>query len=491
MTLKNKLTLTTCALALASVGIFSNASAIEYDGTGLDEDGTFHVFMAPPTNETEKYALNEMISDLAPGYGITSGGEWQCNDALTSCKLVRGGEGWTDESYGITYEYDEKADAMVDALIEGIRFSEDGYLVHDMEILQYWAYGAETLPAFSSEIKSLVDHKNIDLFIDVRMGGDSPLINMQGGMGKVYYDGVLYHIHDEPVMVYAPHIFYVEDDAEDLAAALEQRIADIFGEEALTLISVEESEDKVSDLIEGEWDEANRYFADYLDENVHYLCLSDGETGVCIPILILKDSSKIFTPEGVNSTDLLTDINITSSAANLPADAATYAYIIGDELDEEAAAEVEEQLGTDLFHAIEIGLYSASLDTEINDNDGREFTVSVPVPESLKDVEKISAYWINHETEEPEEHYAKVSNGVAVFDTDHFSTYILAESSADRPEDEPEEEPEDESDEDTPGVPNSGSNTGMPNGTATYLSVIVALTVSAIATGLIFRKDEK
>ena len=110
---------------------------------------------------------------------------------------------------------------------------------------------------------------------------------------------------------------------------------------------------------------------------------------------------------------------------------------------------MEEALGTDEFYAYDLGLWSSSLGEEVSYNEDK-FIVSIPVPENLKGVSKLSAYWLNYETGETEEHYADIVDGVAVFDTTHFSTYALAASSAERPEDEPEVEP------DVPKAPDTG-----------------------------------
>ena len=422
-----------------------SAFATEYpEVTGLGDNGAFEIFMAPPENMSEKYALNEMIGELSGwNYGITTGGEWRCNNDFTKCELAYRGE-WTGIEKDIEYFYDENADAAIDAMMAEIELSDEGYLVHDMEVLQYWAYQGEVLPAFSSELKSVLENKNVDFMIDVRMGGGAPLMTLQGGEAKVFYDGVLYYVHSSPVTVYAPHIFYVDDDATDLAEALEERIAGIFGEGSLEMISVEASDEKVSDYME-DTEEDHKYFDDYADELTHDLCVTDGETGVCMKILILKDSSKLFTPVGVNSTDLLTGVNITATTASLPADAATYTMVIGNEDFEE----MEEALGTDEFYAYDLGLWSSSLGEEVSYNEDK-FIVSIPVPESLKGVSKLSAYWLNYETGETEEHYADIVDGVAVFDTTHFSTYALAASSAERPEDEPNVDP------DVPKAPDTG-----------------------------------
>ena len=83
MALKSKIGLMAASIALLSVGLGANVFAIEFDGSGLSEDGTFHVNMAPPENEVEQYVLNEEITSLTRGgWGITAMGEWNCKDIL-------------------------------------------------------------------------------------------------------------------------------------------------------------------------------------------------------------------------------------------------------------------------------------------------------------------------------------------------------------------------------------------------------------------------
>ncbi len=91
------------SLVAVSLSLCSNASEINFDGTGLSGDGKFHLSIVPPTTMEEKYKINEMISDLTQDWGITSGGEWNCNESFTSCKLVYHGSDWTDDYYDIVY----------------------------------------------------------------------------------------------------------------------------------------------------------------------------------------------------------------------------------------------------------------------------------------------------------------------------------------------------------------------------------------------------
>lgn len=435
------------------------ASAIDigYDGKGL-EDGKFRVLMAPPKNLDEKYTLNEMISDKTEGFGITAGNEWHCNDDFTACKLVSAGVGWSDEEYDIEYLYDETVEEKIDAIVENLEMPEDGFLVYDTELVKYWVFGAESLGAVSSEVKTALHQYNMYLSFDTRGGAMAPLEESNIGLAKVYYDGILYAVIGgaetgiQPKVV-APHIFYVPTGTseEDKGDALIERFVDIYGDEVRNIISVNETSDVAGDLVDNRY-ERQSAFDDYLDEKVYELNIDFGGMGDTHSVIIVADSDKMNSGFGVDSTDLRTEINIKTGAVNLPGDAATYAQGLGNDFEE-----IEKALGTDVYYAYELGLYSPAVDDQISDApEGEEFTVSIPVPASLQGIELLSAYWINFETGEPEEHYASIVDGVAIYTTNHFSTYILAESSEDRPAEESEEEAEDEVLPDIPGAPNGG-----------------------------------
>ena len=454
------------------------ASAIDigYDGTGLEEDGKFHVLMAPPQNLDEQFALNEIISDKTGAFGITAGNEWHCNDDFTACKLVSAGVGWSDEEYGIEYIYDEEMKEKIDAIVDDFEMPEDGFLVYDTELIKYWVFGG-SLPAVSSEVKTALQQYNLSF--DTRGGAMAPLEDNNIGLAKIYYDGILYAVIGgaetgvQPTVV-APHIFYVPTGTsdEDKGDALIERFVGIYGEEVRDIISVYETDDVAGALV-NEYYASRSMFDDYLNEKVYELDIDLGGLGGSYSVIIIADSDKMNDGFGVDSTDLRTEINIKTGAVNLPGDAATYAQGLGNDF-----GEIEEALGTDVYYAYELGLYSPAVEDHISDvPEGEEFTVSIPVPASLQGIDLLSAYWINFETGEPEEHYASITDGVAIFTTDHFSTYILAESSEDRPEEEPEEEAEDEVLPDVPGAPNGG---GAP------ASLSKSLVVAMPILGMVF-----
>lgn len=475
MALKGKVGLMVCGFILTSMGAITNVSAVEFNGEGLGEDGKFHVKMVPPSNMSEQYALNEAIGELTGwDYGITAMGQWECREDFSACKLAYHGSDWTDDYYGIAYEYDMVAKTKIDAILQDFQVPEEGFLVSDAELLKYWAYGGSSLAAVSSAVKTALDNINLDFIIDVRGGGVDPLVTHNIGEAKVLYDDTLYAIVNNdftPTKVVAPHIFYVPTESSDLAKALMDRFVAIYGEEARDAVSVEATDEKVSDLIDAS-SEFYEFFKDYSDAKVFDMNISNGQMGDTYKIIIVADSSKIEATSGVNSTDLLTDINIKTTAANLPGDVSTRAENLGAN-DETIAKDFG-----DKFNVYEIGLYSASLDGMVTDSDDG-FVVAIPVPDVLKGVSSISAYWKNNEAGELEEHRGQIINGNVVFSTTHFSTYVLAEST----------EIEEDDDLVVPGVPDTGSKINGIRSVAASLPVFgLVMMVTGLAAFAVTRK---
>lgn len=472
-----------CSLAAISLTSSNVSASATFDGTGLDQDGTFHVNMAPPKTMTEKYTLNEMISDLTHSFGITSGGEWGCNDNFTSCRLVQYGTEWTDESYGITYIYNEAVDTIVDNLIDNSTFPDDGFFVSDLDLVKYlYQSGISNtpplLPAFSSELKSFLGYKNLDFIVDVRMGGYDPFMDSQGGMAKVYYNGTLYNVYEGNVMVYAPHIFYVEDGTTNYVDALKNRLTNAFGEGILDMVGVEEENMTISEMYNtmcanDNWCEnpatyydSYSYFEDFLNDRLYSVCTYaefDGQMfGVCYNAAIVADSSKITQVSTVNSTDVLTGVNISSTSVMLPGDATTYAESLGN-----SNEDIKNKIGSDKFALYELGLRSASLEEVSDSDDG--FTVSIPIPDNLSGITNLSAYWLNATTGELEEHPAEISadGKTAAYETNHFSSYFLAESSIS-----------------SPVVPNAGANSNKTTNEASISilgSIVTAISLAGFA----------
>ncbi len=461
------------ALALAApVALATPAFAAEdeFFDQFLTTDGKFPILSVAPTTENEAYTILELPSIL---YNITVDYS-TCNDTWTNCVFqyrVWDQETMTftedhSEAFDIDYSYNEDAKPLVDELVESVELPEGGFTMHDLELLNYRLSTFESTEAvgianFSSEVHNAFANTNLDFAIDLRCGANLPLATENCGIGKVSYGGSLYHIYPF-LRVNANHIFYVPagTDEADFVDALQTRIDDALGDTGEFTVTVEASEDTVA-TVDPEYAQSGYEFELAGDEPVYYISLAKGEAGDSFPVLIREAEAddELFTFSGLSSTDLMTGVNITTEDL-LPGDTRTYAFDFAGAKDED----ITSVLGTEEYNIFSIGLFSNAMESEITDGN---FTVSLPVPESLAG-KQLSAYWINYETGEAEEFPATLSadGTTATYETTHFSTYVLAESSASDSEEESEAK-----------APNSGLFTRGSDGAVAALplsSVILA-----------------
>ena len=506
--MKTKLTklIPTLALTATAFGVAPNVLATDHDAyfdPYLTPDGAFIIHTAQPTTpqEFDNYTYTVEVTEeeqdrIAHMDGVSAGPNFEfsnCNENWTHCTVSKdffNNKTYTfveqhSEEFDIFYAADPAVASVIDDILEDFEIPEDGFLVHDMELLNYWVYGGRAVADFSSEVKSALKNYNIDLYFEAAGGGLDPLLTHNIGRLHVRYGDDTYKIIDmvPAARADAPHIFYVPSDTADdqLAKALKDRIVSIYGEEAAKMVTIAKTDDKVSDLI-GSNNDSYPYVKNYMDYDVYEFTITEGEMGISECIIIVKDSDKLFTPSGIKSTDLATGITITSDDATIPGDATTYAYDYGKTDDDDKT--IEKAVGSSEFRIFELGLYSNAAEGEIFDGD---FTVATPIPENLKGLQ-LSAYWLNNETGEAEEHFATISEDglTAIWETDHFSTYILAESSHSASTDGETEEQADDSEETK--APNSGFITKILDGGEFVTPVITGLSLAVLGSFIYLEK---
>lgn len=164
--------------------------------------------------------------------------------------------------------------------------------------------------------------------------------------------------------------------------------------------------------------------------------------------------------------DYNTNIKVTSTDANVPLDTIVSISTVKNN-------EIEKAIGTNVYAAYDISLYSDAKQAKITKLDNGKFLVSVPVPGILQD-KNITVYYINSEGK-LEEHVATAEDGVATFETDHFSTYVLAEKVSNT-------ETTTEKPNNTPTNTTTGEKDETPKtGTLDIISyVLVAIFISAV-----------
>jgi len=273
---------------------------------------------------------------------------------------------------------------------------------------------------FSKDLITLTKGGNISYKYDSRLGSFTPtgLWGFTGGNVIVYYNGVA--VGTTRIGLTTSNVLYVPSDTANtdearIAAAL-KRIKEYLGTTKGITITVGGTLESLNN--DGFTWKDYGFVDDKTSGTNYYNVTINGETykfAIC-----MKNANDLETPEYLAS-DILSNISIKSSSTELPLDTAiTVKPVTSDE--------IKKALGTSVYAAYDISLYSNAKQVNITKLENGKFIVSIPVPEHLKGKE-ITVYYINS-NDKLEEHIATVKDGIASFETNHFSTYVLAEKVA-------------------------------------------------------------
>lgn len=112
------------------------------------------------------------------------------------------------------------------------------------------------------------------------------------------------------------------------------------------------------------------------------------------------------------------------------------------------------------------------------------FEVRIPLSEKLKGKDLV-AYYVD-DNGNKEEHEVTIKDGYAVFNTNHFSTYTLAEKPAEKPDKTPDETPIETPDNTPKGDDNTNNENEKDETPKTGVNnVYIAVTLVAISAGSI------
>lgn len=298
---------------------------------------------------------------------------------------------------------------------------ETSYQVTDLGLINYYLTSAKSelwnigAPAralkFSDEVIKLTNGGAIKFSLDVRAGTqDEELMyeNAIGFMGIIYNDSV-YDVVEQGL--YLRRVIYIPsntaDNKESYIKAAQERINKYLGKDNLVKVKYG-----------GKLDSLDPYALDNTIENTDGNYYNITVKGKTYKFYILKGNEEQLKETVYQGMDYNTNIKVTSTDANVPLDTIVSISTVKNN-------EIEKVIGTSVYAAYDISLYSDAKQAKITKLDNGKFLVSVPVPENLQD-KNITVYYINSEGK-TEEHIATVKDGVATFETDHFSTYVLAE----------------------------------------------------------------
>jgi len=369
--------------------------------------------------------------------------------------------------------------------------AKTSYRVEDLYLINYLDASSKGLDGsmalnFSKELIEETNGSNISFRIITGAGGGNSdgLYTYAKGQAVIYHDNTVYDTLYAGVNM--NHLLYIPSDtantSEAYIAAAMKRIKDYLGTTDGIKIELGETfeslnyYDQYADRIIT-WNE-NEFIDETTSGSNYYNLTMNGKTykfAIC-----KKDASKLETPKYIGS-DIKSNISITSEATEIPLDTTIT-------VEKVASDDIEKTLGTNVYTAYDITLYSDAKEENIKKLKNGKFIVSIPVPENLKDKE-ITVCYINNEGEKEEEHVTTVEDGIASFETDHFSTYALIEKVAETPKEEDKEE--DKNKENEKNEENKGDKDTSPDtGTTDIIEYVLVLTIIS-ALGIVIVKRNK
>ncbi len=337
-----------------------------------------------------------------------------------------------EESYYVDVKYtqpdaeikknvDDMVAKMKDASTDEWKF----YEVEDLYLINY----INSVPAtgvtdpgialnFAKEFLDDVGGGKFMFGIDTRLGsGGGMFYSAAGGHMIVMYDGAVYATTEGGVALKC--ILYVPADTantpEAYVAAAQKRIDAYLGaDNGITVEVGGEFANLDPELIE--------YEAEYIDftnagDNFYVLKIGRLE----LPIVIAKsDKVENFTTPTYKGSDLMTKIQFTTTDPTVPMDTEITIETVKSDA-------IKTAIGTDVYAAYDISLYSSTLGGNITKIENGVFSVSIPIPEELADKDLIVYYVADDGTVDPITVTLDDAGEYATFDTDHFSTYVLTE----------------------------------------------------------------
>lgn len=313
------------------------------------------------------------------------------------------------------------------------------FLITDMEAVNMWASGYDRnnltchrhTVNYSGELKEYLGNSNVDFRVTmIGAGCDTDLYLEACGDAVILINDIMYASVPHMIKAQVEHIVYVPDgtatDKDSLMAAAQKRINEYLGSDSKVVISYGGAYNTMSNTW---W---NSDDADYQAEMMDYLGLETAPEHYFIAtsgdmqykFLIMPDSSKMITPT-YKTVDASSNVSISSTSAEIPLDTSMRANQLtsGAEYDKVISIlDVEENVTYDLK------LYSQSTASYITELENGTFEVRIPLTDELKDKEALVAYYVDENDKVVEYGVTPTKDGYAVFETDHFSIYTIAEA---------------------------------------------------------------
>ena len=316
----------------------------------------------------------------------------------------------------ISYNYDNNIKNVVDSLTKNIPEDQDFFEVKDFEMVNFWANGGQQF-YYSSELMSYLDNKNFEF--NELMGDGEPFVTVVAGPATLKYNDTIYYSR-YMLGVVGSHILYLPTDTAkaDYLKAMQERVDNYLGKGVAVVTDCgTANEAAASDRIDPE----DGVFEESSDGHVYKMTIGENS----FYFVIKADTESMYTPTFVSS-DVATDVAISANSGTLPLDTLIRVNEItgGDQYEK-----IMKILALENGEIYDLKLFSQALEKNITKLEDGSFEVRIPLSEKLKDKDLV-AYYVD-DNGNKEEHEVTVKDGYAVFNTNHFSTYTLAEKVSD------------------------------------------------------------
>lgn len=359
-----------------------------------------------------------------------------CNEENTTCDLgIQMQDGSNGLGTSVTLKWSEESDVAKEAIAKAKQeFLSNYNQVIRMDGLEKIAYIKSNINEFatgfarySKEFKSLISVPKVAAELSLQAGG-TEVLSEGFQCGVIFtYDGIIYDYLEQDAnqnqyfLISSTNIVYIPENTENTSeafiAAAKKRIDALLGKNDITI-----SAKPISNLkTDFEMEEFN--ITDYIEDaskagDYYYLVKINNEEH---PFLIVKDDSKI----NITTTkDETTGIEIVTTDPSVPSD--TKVIVNEIKKDTDIHKTIANTLKIKEFKAFDISLYSESLKDNIKKLENGIFQVTIPLGREYVG-KNLSAYYIT-DTKIEEHKISLDENGNATFETDHFSTYIIAEA---------------------------------------------------------------
>lgn len=327
----------------------------------------------------------------------------------------------------LAYKYDKNVKEQIDKIIKKIPSGKDSFEIKDLEIINYYVNQGEIfrcsrIAHYSSELMSYVEHSNFGFELEARAGVYPVVYTEEAGVASFKYKDTIYYIN--PFMtIEGAHIIYVPTGTDDskLMEVAQERIDNYIGKNKAKLIdcgTISEWEKTIKNEIgEDEYNDCNTSALDKASNGHIYKIVINGESYYFV---INKDSSKIYEPTYKNS-DILTDVSVSTDKAEIPFDTVFSVEKITSGEEYNKILKILDVANNEMF---DFKLFSSSLNKYVTKLEDGSFEVKVPVSKELRGKDLV-VYYV--EGDKKTEYPVTIDGNYAIFNTNHFSIYTLAE----------------------------------------------------------------